>query len=169
MLLEDKLTSYVRPLPERDINKITAVPVGLSSSDAMLYSYEDWAPNHPIDARGMSDGTLRFAAIVLSLLTIKSGSLLIVEEVDNGLHPSRAKELIKVLKEISQERNVDVLCTTHNPVLMSELGNSMLPFISYVARGEKGQSCIRLLEDKEDLAKLMSIGNIGELMIMDKL
>lgn len=167
--LEAKLLKYIKPLPERDINKITAVTVGLSESDAMLYCYEDWNPGQPIDARGMSDGTLRFAAIILSLLTIKSGSLLVIDEVDNGLHPSRAKELVKVLKEISQERKVDVLCTTHNPVLMEELGNSMIPFISYVVRDLEGNSCIKLLEDKENLAQLMAIGNVGDLMIMDKL
>ena len=117
----------------------------------------------------MSDGTLRFAAIVVALLTTKPNGLLIVEEVDNGLHPSRAKELIRVLKDISSERNVDVLCTTHNPVLISELGNEMIPFISYVGRDEKGDSHIRLLEEKENLAKLMASGNVGDLMINDRL
>ena len=167
--LEDKLTKYISPLPERDINKMEAVKVGLTNTDAMLYCYEDWNPSIPIDARGMSDGTLRFAAIVVAMLTAKPHSLLIIEEVDNGLHPSRAKELVKVLKEISHERNVDVLCTTHNPVLINELGNDMIPFVSYVVRDDKGNSSIRLLEDKDNLAKLMASGTVGDLMIMDRL
>lgn len=165
--LEEKLTKYVKPLPERDINKITAVAVGLSGSDAMLYCYEDWNPNTPVDARGMSDGTLRFAAIIVSLLTLKPGSLLIIEEVDNGLHPSRARELVKVLKEISAERQIDVLCTTHNPVLMDELGNGMIPFISFVKRDKQGNSYIQLLEDKDNLAKLMASGSVGDMMRED--
>ena len=167
--LEEKLTQYVKPLPERDINKITAVTVGLTGSDAMLYCYEDWNPNQAVDARGMSDGTLRFAAIIVSLLTLKQGSLLIVEEVDNGLHPSRAKELVKVLKDISAERHIDVLCTTHNPVLMDELGNQMIPFISFVKRDENGNSYIQLLEEKENLAKLMASGSVGDMMTNDEL
>ena len=167
--LEEKLTKYVKPLPERDINKITAVTVGLSGSDAMLYCYEDWNPDKPVDARGMSDGTLRFAAIIVSLLTLKPGSLLIIEEVDNGLHPSRARELVKVLKEISAERQIDVLCTTHNPVLMDELGNGMIPFISFVKRDNQGNSYIQLLEDKDNLAKLMASGTVGDMMKEDVL
>lgn len=167
--LEEKLTKYVKPLPERDINKITAVTVGLSGSDAMLYCFEDWNPHTPVDARGMSDGTLRFAAIIVSLLTLKPGSLLIIEEVDNGLHPSRARELVKVLKEISTERQIDVLCTTHNPVLMDELGNSMIPFISFVKRDKQGNSYIQLLEDKDNLAKLMASGTVGDMMKEDVL
>lgn len=167
--LEEKLTRYVKPLPERDINKITAVTVGLAGSDAMLYCYEDWNPETPVDARGMSDGTLRFAAIIVSLLTLKPGSLLIIEEVDNGLHPSRARELVKVLKEISAERQIDVLCTTHNPVLMDELGNEMIPFISFVKRDNQGNSYIQLLEDKDNLAKLMASGTVGDMMKEDVL
>lgn len=167
--LEEKLTRYVKPLPERDINKIIAVTVGLSGTDAMLYCYEDWNPDTPVDARGMSDGTLRFAAIIVSLLTLKPGSLLIIEEVDNGLHPSRARELVKVLKEISAERQIDVLCTTHNPVLMDELGNGMIPFISFVKRDNQGNSYIQLLEDKDNLAKLMASGTVGDMMKEDVL
>ena len=168
-ILEEKLTKYVKPLPERDINKITAVKVGLSETDAMLYCYEDWDPSTPVDARGMSDGTLRFAAIIVSLLTLKPGSLLIIEEVDNGSHPSRAKELVKVLKEISVERQIDVLCTTHNPVLMDELGNGMIPFISFVKRDNEGNSYIQLLEEKDNLAKLMASGTVGDMMKEDVL
>lgn len=167
--MEEKLTKYISPLPERDINRMEAVTVGLTNTDAMLYCYEDWNPDVPVDARGMSDGTLRFAAIVVAMLTAKPHSLLIIEEVDNGLHPSRAKELVKVLKEISHDRNIDVLCTTHNPVLINELGNDMIPFVSYVSRDDMGNSNIQLLEDKDNLAKLMASGTVGDLMIMDRI
>ena len=109
------------PLPERDINKVISEPVGLIKSDAMLYCYEDWNPEQPVDARGMSDGTLRFIAIVVALLAVAPHSLLLIEEVDNGLHPSRSKELVDMLKDLSRQRQVDVLCTTHNPVLLDEL------------------------------------------------
>lgn len=167
--LEAELTRYVSPLPEKDIRKIQAVTVGLNNSDAMLYCYEEWNPDKPIDARGMSDGTLRFAAIVLALLTAKPHSLLVIEEIDNGLHPSRAKELVKVMKELSQKRSVDILCTTHNPVLINELGNEMIPFISYVKRDSEGNSVIELLEEKDNLAKLMASSTIGGIMTEDKL
>ena len=167
--LEAELTKYVSPLPEKDIRKIQSVTVGLNNSDAMLYCYEEWNPDKPIDARGMSDGTLRFAAIVLALLTAKPHSLLVIEEIDNGLHPSRAKELVKVMKELSQKRSVDILCTTHNPVLINELGNEMIPFISYVKRDSEGNSVIELLEEKDNLAKLMASSTIGGIMTEDKL
>ena len=74
-----------------------------------------------------------------------------------------------MLKQLSSERQVDVLCTTHNPVLLDELGNRMIPFVSYVTRDEKGNSRVNLLEDKQNLAKLMASGSIGSMMIKDKI
>jgi AAA15 family ATPase/GTPase len=66
----------------------------------------------------MSDGTLRFIAILIALMTRPEKSLLIVEEIDNGLHPSRSGLLIKVLRELGEKRKIDLLVTTHNPALL---------------------------------------------------
>ena len=43
-----------------------------------------------VDARLLSDGTLRMLAVVTALETVPTGSRIIIEEFDNGLHPSRA-------------------------------------------------------------------------------
>ena len=94
---------------------------------------------------------------------------MVIEEIDNGLHPSRSEDLIRVLRELGSIGNIDVLCTTHNPVLIDALGNKMIPFISFVKRNDLGYSSIELLEDKENLAKLMSSSRLGDLMINDKL
>lgn len=168
--VEQALTAYIKPLPERDIIKVWAAKVGLKDSDAMLYCEENWNGTPlQLDARGMSDGTLRFIAIVIALLTGSENSLLVIEEVDNGLHPSRSEELLKVLKELGGKRSIDIICTTHNPVLVDTLGNTMIPFISYVKRNADGDSEILLLEDKDNLAKLMAGNSLGGLMTNDLL
>lgn len=169
--IEDQLSQYVKPLPERDINRVWAEKVGLYKKDAMLYCEEQWTPEQTVtlDARGMSDGTLRFISIVTALLTVKEKSLLVIEEIDNGLHPSRSKELVSVLNQLGTRRKIDILCTTHNPVLIDELGTSMIPFISYVERDKDGNSDIKLLEDIPNLAKMMSSNSVGELMVKDRI
>ena len=170
--IESKISEYVRPLPERDINKVWAETVGRFKNDAMLYCEECWNDGQceVMDARSMSDGTLRFIAIVTALLTEKSGSLIVIEEIDNGLHPSRASELIRVLEKLSSKRNIDILCTTHNPVLIDALGIEMLPVISFVSRAkEDGTSVIEPVEDCHNIMKLMANYTIGELMTKDKL
>jgi len=112
----------------------------------------------------MSDGTLRFLAIVTALLTRPEGSLLVVEEIDNGLHPSRADLLLQVLREVGGARQIDVLVTTHNPALLDALGPEMMPFITVSHREpDTGNSRLTLLEDIEQLPKLLAWGTVGKL------
>ncbi len=132
--LENAVMKYIRHLPERDIQKIWAEPVGRFGKDAILYCDERWQDDssavETVDSRGMSDGTLRFLAILTALITRPEGSLLVIEEVDNGLHPSRANLLVRMLKELGGRCRVDVLATTHNPAMLDALGLEMIPFVT---------------------------------------
>ncbi len=163
--VEATLSHYVTHLPERDIQRVWAEPVGRFQTDAMLYCEELWLPDQPpttIDSRGMSDGTLRFLAILTALLTRPKESLLVIEEIDNGLHPSRAALLLRMLHEIGQARGIDILLTTHNPALLDALHPEMMPFVVVTHRDpETGESQLTLLEDLANLPKLLSFGSLG--------
>ena len=165
--IEDVLTKYASQLPERDIRRVYAETVGKFNSDAMLYCEEHWLDQGApptVDARGMSDGTLRFLAILTALLTRPKASLLVIEEVDNGLHPSRARLLLDMLRAVGTQRGVDVLVTTHNPALLDAMGTDMVPFITVANRDRStGHSVLTLLEDIEQLPKLLAQGPIGRL------
>ena len=167
MEIETTLTRYARELPEKDIQRVYAEPVGKFGSDAMLYCDEHWGDvkeSSAVDARGMSDGSLRFLAILAALLTRPPGSLLVIEEVDNGLHPSRAQLLLRMLREIGCERRIDVVVTTHNPALLDAMGTEMVPFITVAHRDPvTGDSRLTLLEDISDLPKLLAQGTVGRL------
>lgn len=165
--IESTLTRYVSRLPERDIRRVYAETVGKFNSDAMLYCEEHWrdvGEQQTIDARGMSDGTLRFLAILTALLTRPTGSLLVVEEIDNGLHPSRAKLMLEMLINVGVKRGVDVLVTTHNPALLDAMGMEMVPFIAVAHRNlTSGFSVLTLLEDIANLPKLLAHGPVGKI------
>ncbi|MEZ4631355.1 MAG: ATP-binding protein [Deinococcales bacterium] len=112
----------------------------------------------------MSDGTLRYLAIVTALLTRERDSLLVIEEVDNGLHPSRVQLLLDMLKTLGKERQIDVLVTTHNPALLDAASPAMIPFITVAHRNAiTGTSQLSHLEDIEQLPKLMASARLGGL------
>ncbi|MEA3643185.1 MAG: AAA family ATPase [Lamprobacter sp.] len=166
LVVEAALTQYLKALPERDIKRIWTELVGKFGTDAMLYCEEGWdgQPTHEVDARGMSDGTLRYVAIVTALLTREPGSLLVIEEVDNGLHPSRAHLLVSMLQTLGKERGIDVLATTHNPALLDAAGLAMVPFITVAHRDDTtGFSGLTPLEEIEQLPKLIAGGSLGTL------
>lgn len=164
--VERILTEYLKELPERDIQRIWTEPVGKFQTDAMLYCEEGWSgtASHTVDARGMSDGTLRYLAIVTAMLTRQPGSLLVIEEVDNGLHPSRAHVLVEMLRNLGKSRGIDVIVTTHNPALLDAAGARMVPFITVAHRDDAtGVSILTQLEDVQQLPKLMASGSLGRL------
>lgn len=161
------ISKYASKLPEKDIEKVWAEPVGLFQTDAMLYCKEKWVigtDSMTVDARSMSDGTLRFLAVLTALLTRPENSQIIIEEVDNGLHPSRAGLLLEILDEIGQARRIDVLITTHNPALLDAMGENMVPFIVVANRNlETGSSELNLLESIDSLPKMLASGTLGEI------
>lgn len=165
------LTGYVSKLPEKDIRKIWAERVGRFKDTAMVYCQEDWGDpedSMEIDARSMSDGTLRFIAIIVALLTRKQDSLIVIEEIDNGLHPSRAGELVFALTDIATKRDFDVLCTTHNPVLIDALSPEILNSVSCVTReGSHGTTTIFRLTERPSFLQQISHYTPGEMMIED--
>jgi predicted ATPase len=164
--VEHTLSEYARGLPAGNILKVWAERVGRYASDAMLYCEEEWTNGQvqEIDARSMSDGTLRFLAIMTALLTIPEGSQLIFEDVDNGLHPSRAELLAKMLREIGRKRQIDILVTTHNPALLDAFGADIVPSVIVVHRDiTTGESKLTRLQDIESLPKLMVTGALGQL------
>ncbi len=164
---DSTVSAYLKDLPERDIQEVWAEPVGKFGTDAMLYCKEEWKPGQTteIDARGMSDGTLHFLAILTALITRPEGSQLVIEDVENGLHPSRLHLLITMLKKIAEKRNIDILITTHNPALLDALGPEMIPFVVVAHRDSKtGLSKLTLLETMDNLPKLMASGSLGNLV-----
>jgi len=170
--IENILLFYLKELPEGDIRRVFAEPVGKIGNDAMLYCEEEWKNGETIliDTHTMSDGTLHFLAILVALLTRPEGSQIVIEDVDNGLHPSRIGLLFKIIKDIGEQRNIDILVTTHNPALLDNLGPEMIPYVEIVHRNvETGTSQITLLEDIDKLPKLLASGTLGRITMQGKL
>lgn len=165
--IEEILTEHVSHLPENDILSIWTETVGLSNSDAILCCKEQWSENETldIDARGMSDGTLRFLAILTSLLIVKENSLLIIEEIDNGLHPARIEKLVSMLHEIGTKRSINILCTTHNPTLLDTISKASNPNVIFCYRDKiAANSKLISLEDIPDYPELIAQGTLGDLV-----
>ncbi|MFM7787854.1 MAG: AAA family ATPase, partial [Microcystis panniformis] len=124
---KNKLLDFIRSLPEQDITDIRFIIT--DRNDVMVKLIESFGnKEHQIDAPLLSDGTLRVLAIAATLLSVNPGTFVIIEEIDNGVHPSRADNLVKQIREIALERKLRVLITSHNPALLdavpdSDIGN----------------------------------------------
>ena len=147
--VEESLTAYAAQLPARNIRSISAATAGRFNADAMLYCDETWGEQAlAVDARGLSDGTLRFLAILTALLVRPKQSLLLVENIDAGLHPSHTRLLLDAIKAIGSQRAMTVVVTSHSPALLDGLGPEMTPFVTISYRQEEtGATALHRLEE----------------------
>ena len=71
-----------------------------------------------VPAHLMSNGLLYFLAFA-ALPHLKRSSVLLLEEPENGLHPARIKDVIRIIRDVSLQ--TQVLIATHSPLVVNEL------------------------------------------------
>ena len=163
--LKEYLLEFVRSLPEQDIADIEFIKT--ERNDVMVRLVESFPPdeNSVVDAPLLSDGTLRVLAVGAMLLTAPEGALVIIEEIDNGIHPSRAKLLMEQMQTIATLRNLQILLTSHNPALLDALPDDALGKVLCCYRDPVGgDSKIVQLRSLEQFSELTAQGPLGHLM-----
>ena len=148
----DRLLSQISQLPDEPYEDFDFAITDLG--DVIFWLREK--TGYKVDARSLSDGTLRTLAILTALATVQEYSHVIVEEFDNGLHPSRVGVLTSAIVEATERRNLRVLVTTHNPATMNNLTPEQM----------KGVILCTWSEDKQaaDLVELDSLPRSDELL-----
>lgn len=161
------LLDIMQQLPENKILNITFMEGALN--DVILFLEEKVGKTHKkIEATRLSDGTLRCLAVIAAVLNEKEGGIIVIEEIDNGIHPGRAKVLINMVSEIAKKRGVDVIITTHNAVLLNTLSRENLAGVEIVYRDdEEGDGKFIPLIKIEKMPELLAKGKLGDVFTSD--
>ncbi|MEZ4299819.1 MAG: ATP-binding protein [Polyangiaceae bacterium] len=114
-----------------------------------------------VDANRMSEGLLYYLAFA-ALRHIDPVSLLLVEEPENGLHPARITEVMKILRAIVDETDTQVLLATHSPLVVNELCPEE---VSVVTRDDTTGTKVTRIHETPDFAERSKIYALGELWI----
>lgn len=109
----------------------------------------------PVPIVSMGDGTRRTFGIALSMVQA-SGGVVLIDEVENGLHYSVQQDVWRVILQLAQRLNVQVFATTHSwdtIQAFSHAANEASEIEGRMHRLENRDGDIRLVEfDEEDLA-----------------
>jgi len=161
---KEVVLDFVRDLPEQDIRDIDFLET--QRNEVMVQLEESFGGHtHRWDAPILSDGTLRVLAVAAALHSAPQGSLVVIEEIDNGVHPSRAGGLLARIQEVASERQVRVLLTTHNPALLDALPEAAVGNVVCCYRDpSQGDSRLVRLADLDRFPELVAQGPLGQLM-----
>jgi predicted ATPase len=175
----DRLQQLVQQIAGERIHGIVVTRSELG--DVML-ALEEGLPGHLelTPAREMSDGLLRFVAVATALLTPNRaldidpglsmedgarGILLVIEELENGLHPSQAGRVLQLIKEASSDLAKQVIVTTHSPALLNAMTGKLNRSIIVCYRdAETGLSRLSRLTEIPGYAEAMASGKLGDVV-----
>lgn len=159
-----EILQFIQSLPEQDISTLGFFnePRG----GVMVYLTETFGGDEKnYDVSLLSDGTLRVLAIATAMLSAEEGSLVVIEEIDNGVHPSRARHLLERIQTIAERRNLRVLLSTHNPAMLDALPDNAIPDVVFCYRDvQNGSSKLVRLQEVPDYPELISQGSLGTLV-----
>ena len=178
----DALVDAIRGLPEY---ALASLGVGRGQFGEVMLSVDEVGETDApitVPARQMSDGMLRMIAILTALeaggggvaiegTASESPALtLVLEELENGLHPTQAANVLRLVKEASAEQGFQVVLTTHSPALLNALEGDDHPGVVVVARDRTGgrTEVTRLVDVPGYLAKMAS-SRLGDLVTSGRL
>lgn len=158
------ILDFIQSLPEQDI-------AGLSFLDGprgeVMVQLQETFGGTPraYDASLLSDGTLRVLAIAAAMLSAPEDSLVVIEEIDNGVHPSRARHLLDSIRTVAERRKLRALLSTHNPAMLDALPDAAVPDVVFCYRDpESGASKLVRMSSIPDVPELLVQGSLGHLM-----
>jgi len=149
---------------KRFLPRYERVSIRIVGGAVQFYLHEEGL-NHPISAARVSDGTLRFLAILAALLTPTPPPLLCLEEPELGMHPDAVMLLAELLVEASSR--MQLIVTTHSDALLSALSDRIESVL--VCENNGDGTTIEHLDsqrlafwlDKYKLGEIWRLGEIG--------
>jgi len=112
----DAYTSWLKELTPTELDEVVLMSGALKEP---LFAVK--RGNQKIPAPILSDGTLRFAAIAAAFFQPDMPDTLLIEEIETGLHPTRLRLLLELLKSQSASGTPQVMATSHSPQVLAWL------------------------------------------------
>ena len=91
----------------------------------------------------LSDGTLRFAAITAAFFQPDMPGVMMIEEIENGIHANRVRLLVELLRSQAAMGSTQIMATTHSPIVLAWLQPAEYTTTFFCKRDEEtGESMI---------------------------
>ncbi|MCK6445269.1 MAG: ATP-binding protein [Planctomycetes bacterium] len=156
----DAYASWLRQLwPSEAIEDVAVLHGALGEP---LFAIRERGKDQP--APVLSDGTLRFAAITAAFFQPDKPELLTIEELESGIHASRVRVLVELLRSQAKAGQVQVMATTHSPIVLAWLRDDEYDTTFYCDRDAgTAASTIRPLSKVPNFLRVLQKQPIGEL------
>ncbi|MGW6743947.1 AAA family ATPase [Streptomyces sp. NPDC055025] len=174
-----RLKKLISGMPEYPVVDVDTVVTSLGDVQLVLHESGFHGAVHEIPARLLSDGMLRFLAFGTAMLEVPAPDddsvtwpdrLLVIEEIENGLYPTQAARVLRLMREESRRGRIEVLFTTHSPALLNALTAEDHSGVLVCTRDpESGESRLTRLTDLPGYVELLAAGDLGDAVTKGRL
>ena len=157
---KDAYLSWLRQLRPEEIDDVGGRQ---GAMDEPLFVLQENGREFP--AAVLSDGTLRFAALAAAFVQPDMPDLITIEEIENGIHASRARLLLELLRSQAEAAKTQVVATTHSAAVLDWLGEEDYRTTFACKRDEEtGESRICALTDVPHFMDVVKKKPVSELL-----
>ncbi|MBN1961619.1 MAG: ATP-binding protein [Deltaproteobacteria bacterium] len=115
-----------------------------------------------VKAEFMSEGMLYYLAYA-ALDYLDPVRMLLIEEPENGLHPARIADVMRILRHISDK--TQVVLSTHSPLVINELKGDEVSVITREQKDNTTTTKVTLLKDTPNYEQRARVYATGELWL----
>ena len=152
--------SWLRQLRPEEIDDVGVRPGAMGEP---LFVLRENGREFP--AAVLSDGTLRFAALAAAFFQPDMPDLMTIEEIENGIHSSRARLLLELLRSQAEAAKTQVVATTHSAAVLDWLREEDYRTTFVCKRDEEtGESRICALADVPHFIDVVKKTPVSELL-----
>ena len=145
------LLEWLKELRPDEISDLITIK---GAVDDFMIAIQEGTKQFPAEV--LSDGTLRFIALTVAFFQPSMPKVLMIEDIEKGLHPSRLRLLLEMLRSQSRRTGTQVFATTHSPTLLNWLTEEDRKTTFVCSRdSESGATKMRSLTEVPKLEELI--------------
>lgn len=157
---KNALSEWIRELTPIDVVDFEFIP---DQTGRVLVSFVE-SNGQRTSAYSASDGTLRFLAIMAALMGPDSARFYFLEEIDNGIHPTRLGLLLQLIEQHTRTGKVQIVATTHSPQMLAMLSDEAREDAVLIYRVEhQPEARIQKIMDIPSVRQVLADRNLSRL------
>lgn len=158
--MKDAYLSWLRELRPEQVDNVGTLSGSIGEPMFMLSENGKQFP-----APVLSAGTLRFAATVAAFFQPEMPAIMTIEEIENGIHASRLRTLVELLRSQSKHAKTQVFASTHSPTTLEWLHESEYRTTFLCSRDDStGESTIRPLSEVPHFVEVVKKAPLSDLL-----
>lgn len=137
----------------------------LTSSGDITEILFNTVTHNNVSSQKINKGTIFTLGLLAILLSSHQSNLVLLDDIEQGLHSTAQRELMTVIKEIIKiNPSLQVIFSTHSPYIVDELTLSQVHVFSNQVAGGITMGCKRLDEhpDAEWAKQTLTIGEFWD-------